>query len=175
MSSPAPSPELGATAPNFDLTSTEGVVLMLRDEVVRTAIVLYFFAQEGERERRDLEALNARTEALRSRKARVLAVSPLPLETLRTLQRERKLRFPLLHDDRSFSASYGVASRAEGEPAPSALAVVDRRQALRFLALPLAAIETALPQAEAALEALPSPTQDYPKGIINRWIDRWVH
>ena len=38
----------GDEAPNFDLTSTEDVVLMLRDEVSRTAALLYFFDVEAE-------------------------------------------------------------------------------------------------------------------------------
>lgn len=168
-------PEIGSIAPNFDLTSTEGVVLMLRDEVVRTALVLYFFAAANERELRDLEDLNARVEPLRRQTARVLAVSPLPLETLGKLQREGKLRFPLLHDDRGFSASYGIAPSGEGQPAAPALAVVDRRQALRYLERSFAGVQAVLAGAEAALKALPSPTQDYPKGVVNRWIDYRVN
>ena len=46
---------IGDTAPNFDLSSTEDALLMLKDEVIRTAVVLYFFADAGsERVRRDL-------------------------------------------------------------------------------------------------------------------------
>lgn len=167
-------PALGLEAPSFDLSSTEGVVLALRDEVIRTAIVLYFFAASGERELRDLAALNARIEALRRRTVRVLALSPLPLETLKTLQRQHEINFPLLHDDRGFSAAYGIGAEAEGSPSAPALAVVDRQRTLRFLASPLDSIEAALPRAEAALKALPSPTSDYPRSVINRWIDAWV-
>ena len=48
----------GVEAPNFDLTSTEDVVLMLRDEVPRMAVVLYFFADPGsDRSRQDLQVL----------------------------------------------------------------------------------------------------------------------
>ncbi|MFL6194640.1 MAG: peroxiredoxin family protein [Thermoanaerobaculia bacterium] len=160
---------IGDIAPNFDLSSTENAVLMLRDEVSRTAVVLYFFASpEDERQVRDLEALNAALEKLGRLKARVLAVSPAPLEALRKVQAGRRLLFPLLHDDRGFSASYGVTS----DPA---LVVVGRRQEVRWISNPVAAVEAALPQVEQVLKALPAPTRSYPKSVINGWIDRWVN
>lgn len=166
---------VGGLAPDFDLTSTEGVVLMLRDEVVRTAVVLYFFAAAGERELGDLDTLNRQLAEVRKRTARILAVSPLPLATLQAFQRERHLLFPLLHDDRGFSAAYGVAPHAEGTPAPPALALVDRRQTLRLFANPVASVAETLAQIDEALEKLPSPTDGYPKSIINKLIDRWVN
>ena len=46
---------IGDQAPDFDLTSTEGSLLMLRDEVPRTAVVLYVFADP------DLRACRAAT------------------------------------------------------------------------------------------------------------------
>lgn len=160
---------IGDEAPNFDLSSTEEALLMLKDEAARTALVVYFFADPGdERALRDLDALNRRRDALAGMTVRILAVSPAPLDGLKKVQRERKLLFPLLHDDRNFSASYGVA-------AAPALVVVDRRQRIRFIANPVVSVDDAMPQVETALKALPSPTQEYPKSVVNRWIDRWVN
>ena len=167
---------IGDEAPNFDLSSTEDALLMLKDEVTRTALVVYFFTNPADdRVLRDLDALNARREALVKLQVRILAVSPTPLDDLRELQRERKLRFPLLHDDRNFSAAYGVIAPDEGRPAAPALVVVDRRQRLRFIANPVASVEDSLAQVESAIKDLPSPTKSYPKAVINRLIDRWVN
>lgn len=167
---------IGDTAPNFDLSSTEGAVLMLKDEIIRTAVVLYFFADlESERVHRDLEALNRGLGALAKLSARVLAVSPVKLDDLKKVQAERKLLFPLLHDDRNFSASYGVIATQEGKPADPVLVVVGRRQDVLWLANPVVAVEEALPQVEKLLKGLPSPTRSYPKSVINRLVDRWVN
>jgi peroxiredoxin len=171
---------IGDEAPNFDLSSTEDALLMLKDEVTRTALVVYFFSRASdqaadERVLHDLDALNARREALVKLQVRILAVSPTPLDDLRKLQRERKLLFPLLHDDRNFSAAYGVTAPEEGRPAAPALVVVDRRQRLRFIANPVASVGESLAQVESAIKDLPSPTKSYPKAVINRLIDRWVN
>lgn len=167
---------IGDEAPNFDLSSTEEALLMLKDEVVRTAVVVYFFADPAsERSHRDLDALNRRLARLTAVPARVLAVSPAKLDDLKKLQVERKLLFPLLHDDRNFSAAYGVAPPEEGRPADPALVVVSRRQRILWLANPVASVEEALPQVEKVLGDQPSPTKSYPKSVINRWIDRWVN
>lgn len=169
---------IGDEAPNFDLSSTEDALLMLKDEVTRTAMVVYFFGTADERVLRDLDALNARREALVKLQVRILAVSPTPLDDLRKLQRERKLLFPLLHDDRNFSAAYGVTAptpEEPGRPAAPALVVVDRRQRLRFIANPVASVGDSMAQVESAIKDLPSPTKSYPKAVINRLIDRWVN
>lgn len=167
---------IGDEAPNFDLSSTEECLLMLKDEAARTALVVYFFGNPAdERVLRDLDALNGRLDALARLKVRVLAVSPTPLDDLKKLQRERKLLFPLLHDDRNFSAAYGVTAPEEGRPAAPALVVVDRRQRLRFIANPVASVEGSMGQVESACKDLPSPTKSYPKTVINRFIDRWVN
>lgn len=161
---------IGDEAPNFDLSSTENAVLMLRDEVSRTAVVVYFFADPAdERAQRDLDALNRHLDRLARRTARVLAVSPAKLDDLKKLQAERKLLFPLLHDDRGFSASYGV------EPAAPALVVVSRRQRLLWQANPLASAAEALVQVEKILDEQPSPTKSYPKSVINKLVDRIVN
>jgi len=167
---------IGDEAPNFDLSSTEGCVLMLRDEVVRTAVVLYFFADaESDRVHRDLKALSRHRDKLARRQAKVLAVSPLPLARLNELQRELDLHFPLLRDDRGFARAYGVEANEEGrQPAP-ALMVVDRRQRVRWIANPVTGVEDAMPEVEKLLGGLPSPTAGYPKRVVNRLVDRWVN
>ncbi|HKI04992.1 MAG TPA: redoxin domain-containing protein [Thermoanaerobaculia bacterium] len=167
---------IGDVAPNFDLSSTEDALLMLRDEVIRMAVLVYFCADlESERVRRDLDALNRHAAALKKLDTRVLVVSPAKLDDLKKVQVERKLLFPLLHDDRNFSAAYGVAAAEEGKPADPALVLVGRRQQVKWLANPVASAEDALPQVEALLKGLPSPTKSYPKSVINRWVDRWVN
>ena len=118
----------GVEAPNFDLTSTEDVVLMLRDEVPRVAVVLYFFADpESDRCRQDLQALAGAQAALAAKRAVILGVSRTKLDALKQAQHDLDLRFPLLFDDRNFSAAYGIEVPEEGEP-ESALFVVDRDQ-----------------------------------------------
>jgi peroxiredoxin len=167
---------IGDEAPNFDLTSTEDVLLMLRDEVSQNALVLYFFADPAsDRSRRDLDALNQGLKDLARQRTRVLAVSPAKLDDLKAVQAERKLLFPLLHDDRGFSAQYGVAAPEEGKPAAPALVVVNRRQKVLWIANPLASAAAALPEVLKLLRALPSPTASYEKRVINRLVDWWVN
>lgn len=167
---------IGDEAPNFDLSSTEDALLMLKDEVVRTALVVYFFGSPAdERVLRDLDALNGLRDGLVKVQVRILAVSQTPLDDLRKLQRERKLLFPLLHDDRNFSAAYGVTAPEEGRPAAPALVVVDRRQRLRFIANPVASVAESIRQVASAIKDLPSPTKSYPKSVINKLVDRWVN
>jgi peroxiredoxin len=172
---PAPI-SVGDEAPNFDLTSTEGGVLMLRDEVTRTAAVLYLFGDpESDRTRRDLAALAANRERLARLDARPLAVAPLALTKLAELQRRWNLPFPLLADDRGFARLYGVEPPEEGRTAAPALVVVDRRQRVRYLANPVSAVEAAMPELEKILAGFPTPTASYPKAVLNRWIEWWVN
>jgi peroxiredoxin len=167
---------IGDIAPNFDLSSTEEALLMLKDEVIQTAVVLYFFADPAsDRVHRDLDSLNRHLDTLAKLRTRVLAVSAVPLDELKKLQRERKLFFPLLHDDRNFSAAYGVAPAEEGRPPAPALVVVNRRQEVRWLANPVTSVDDAISQVQNILKELPSPTRSYPKSVVNRWIDRWVN
>jgi peroxiredoxin len=166
---------IGDEAPNFDLSSTEGVLLMLRDEVIQTAQVLYFFADPAsDRVQRDLDALNRGLDDLARLRSRVLAVSATPLEELKALQARRTLLFPLLHDDRNFAAAYGVTAEEGKQPAP-ALFVVSRRQRILWLANPVGPVEEAMPQVLKILKTQPSPTTSYPKSVINRLVDRWVN
>jgi peroxiredoxin len=149
---------------------------MLKDEVPRTAVVLYFFADlESESTRRDLSSLARRRDELGAVQARVLAISPAKMPQLRALQAELALPFPLLRDDRDFSQAYGVGSNEEGTlPAP-ALVVVNRQQRILWLANPVTSVEEVIPQVLVALKDLPGPTSNYPRKIINRLVDRWLN
>lgn len=165
---------VGSTAPNFDLSSTEGCVLMLSDEAIRTAVVLYFFADaENEAVRADLQALSGARDDLVRRRAKALAISPLKVDALRALQAELDLRFPLLCDDRNLAADYGFAAAEDETPQPM-LVVVDRTETVIHTASG-AGIASELPQVLKTLGALPSPTAGYPKKVVNRLVDRWVN
>ena len=85
------------------------------------------------------------------------------------------MRFPLLRDDRDFAARYGVVANGEGQPPAPALVVVSRRQRILWLANPVASVVDALPQLLQVLRGQPTPTANYPKSVISRWIDRWVN
>lgn len=166
---------VGDEAPNFDLTSTEDVLLMLRDEVVRTAIVLYVCDDaSSERSRADLLALSRAAARLVDLRARILVVSATKVDDLKEIQHDLHLPYPLLHDDRGFAARYGVSAEGEEEAEP-ALAVIDRDQVVRWFEQPVAGVEQSLPAATAAVEALPSPTSKLPGSVVNRLIDRWVN
>ena len=167
---------IGNEAPNFDLTSTEGSLLMLRDEVPRTAVVLYFFADPAsERARRDLQALGRQKEALKKLHAKALAISRSDLASLQKVQAELKLPFPLLHDDRDFSSKYGVAAPQEGQEASPALYVVNRQQNVLWISNPVTGVEEAMPEVLKSLKDQGSPTGNYPRAVINKLVDRWVN
>jgi len=166
---------VGIEAPNFDLSSTEEVVLMLCDEVPRMAVMLYFFADPGsERVRQDLTALAAAQHSLAEKRAVILGVSRTKLIPLKQAQREMNLRFPLLYDDRDFSASYGIEAPEEGEPEP-ALFVIDRDQKVAWMANPLQSIGKALEEVSGVLQNQPSQTYHYPAKVVNRVVNWWVN
>lgn len=167
---------VGDEAPNFDLTSTEDVLLMLRDECVRTSLVLYFFHDtEGEQVRDDLLSLARRWDELTQVNARVLGVSRAALPALKGLQKELHLPFPLLTDDRGFTALYGLAEPTDETPARPVLAAVDRYEVLLSLATLDGSAEAALPEIMKSLKALPSQTASLPRKVVNWWVDRWVN
>ncbi len=167
---------IGDAAPNFDLTSTEDVLLMLRDECVRTAAVLYFFHDtEGERVRDDLLALARRRDALAAVDTRVLGVSRAGLPELKELQKELHLPFPLLTDDRGFTAVYGLEEASEDSVPAPVLAAVDREQILLLLQPAVESVDAVMPAVMAAVRALPSPTASLPRKVVNRIVDRWVN
>ena len=167
---------LGDEAPNFDLASTEDVLLMLRDECVRTSMVLYFFDQaDGDQVRDDLLALARLWPELSALSARALGISRAALPKLKELQQELHLPFPLLHDDRGFAAAYGLAEATEETAVVPVLAAVDREQALLFLAPVKTTMGEVLPEIVAALEELPSPAAGLPRKVVNRVVDWWVN
>jgi peroxiredoxin len=166
---------LGEEAPNFDLSSTEGSVLMLRDEVPRNLVVLYFFADPAApAARNDLAALAATRDELARQRVNILGVSPAKMPELKALQLELGLPFPLLHDDRNFSHAYGIEAPAEGSPSP-ALILVGRDQTVRWIANPVSGVAEALAGLRAAIDPKASPTSNYPSKVINRLVDRWVN
>ncbi len=167
---------VGDEAPNFDLTSTEDVLLMLTDECVRTSLVLYFFQNtDGEKVRDDLLSLARHWDELTSVNARVLGISRAKLPQLKDLQRELHLPFPLLTDDRGFTATYGMAEATdEAAPLP-VLAAVDRYQVLLSLDAIDGSVEEAIPEVMKSLKSLPSPTASLPRKVVNWWVDRWVN
>lgn len=170
----------GDRAPDFDLTSTEDAVLMLRDEIPRNAVLLYFFADPAaERARRDLAAIAARRDDLSRLGLKVLGVSPAKMDALKAAQRELELPFPLLTDDRGFSRSYGVAAGesddGNGDGPEPALVLVDRTQEVLWIANPAPSFEQVAGDVLGRLKKLPSSTANYPRSVINRLVDRWVN
>lgn len=166
---------VGEEAPNFDLASTEDVVLMLRDEVPRMAVLLYFFNGDSDRERSDLKKLAAGQRKLKEAGAAILGISPAKIDALKALQRDLHVQFPLLRDDRDFSTQYGVEAASDDESAPPALYLVDRDQKILWMACPLTAIESSLSEIDGVLKALPSSTANYPKSVVNRVVNWWVN
>ena len=164
---------VGSEAPNFDLTSTEDVVLMLCDEVTRVAVVLYFFADpDADRARSDLRVLADRQPALKAQAATILGICPAKQPALKQLQRDLELPFPLLTDDRKFSLAYGVGT--DPEEAEPALMLVDHRQRIAWQANPVASVEAVLPDLQQVLAKLGDTTSNYPRSVINRLVERFV-
>ena len=169
-----PTLQVGDEAPNFDLSSTEDVLLMLRDEVPRTPIVLHFFGDPTEADvREQLSALASADGRLRPLGARIMGVSPAKMDALKAVQHELGLPFPLLRDDRGFASYYGVKA-AEGQSS-NAIFVVDRFQKIRWLRNPAGALAGAIAEIEGVLKSLPSPTANLPKSVVNRLVDRFVN
>lgn len=162
----------GDRAPNFDLSSTEGVLLMLCDEVPRSPLLLAFVAA-AEAGRETLRELAARHADFTRRGLKVLVVSSDPLAELQALQQELELPFPLLHDDRGFSKLYGF-DPAEDGAAQTLLVLVDQGQRVLLVADGQASLETALANVLSEVDRLPSSSVNYPRTVINRLVDRWV-
>lgn len=166
----------GAEAPNFDLSSTEDAVLMLRDEVPRNLVLLYFFADvESDAARTDLTALARAHRDLTAKKVKILGVAAAKMPVLKQLQSDLDLPFPLLRDDREFSRAYGVAAPDEEGVGSPALVLVGRDQRVLWVRNPLESVEPLLGELAAAVDARESSTRNYPKSVINRLVDRWVN
>lgn len=167
---------VGDEAPNFDLSSTEDVLLMLCDEVPRNMVALYFFADPAsDQSRADLAALGRARHDLASRRVNILGIAPAKMPELKSLQVDLSLPFPLLHDDRAFSAAYGVEAPDEDSSAAPALVLVGRDQKILWMANPMSSIDTAIADLTKVADADGSPTGNYPKKVINRIVDRWVN
>ena len=172
----APSIQLGGEAPNYDLTSTEDAVLMLRDEVPRTAVVLYVFDDPAsEASKRDLTTLAGRQDRLMERQAVLHGMSRAKMPVLKSTQAELGLTFPLLTDDRDFSSGYGVAKGSEEAASEPALYLVDREQRVAWMACPAGDLEAGLAEVEKILEGMPSQTANMPGSVVNRVVDWWVN
>jgi len=168
--------EAGDLAPDFDLASTEDVVLMLKDEVPRTPVVLYVFSgPQDEQARADLAELERRRRTLTELRSKILAVSPAPLAELKKLQSDLRLRFPLLADDRGFTKGYGLEPDAGGKSAPPALYLIGSDCRVMWRERPVISLAGALGSVEKLLAGQASSAAGYPRKVINRWVDRWVH
>ena len=160
---------VGDEAPNFDLTSTENAVLMLRDEVPRSPVLLFFFADAKGAEEHLVKLAGAAKESA-ARGVKIFGISTLSMAELTTLQRDHGLPFPLLHDDRGFSRGYGCSEGSE-----RALFLVDRAQRIAWLERAPDDVTRAVAAALKAVEKMPTSTANYPRSVINRLVDRWVN
>lgn len=167
--------KIGDQAPNFDLTSTEDVLLMLRDEVPRTWVVLYLFGDPTEdRVAQELAALQRRRDELLAAKTVILGLSKAKIPALKEAQKRLHLLFPLLHDDRDFLQAYGVETPDEGEPS-RAMFLIGRDQSIRWLANPIDAVDVGVDQILDIVRREPSPTSNLPNSVVNRVVDWWVN
>ena len=168
--------QLGGEALNYDLTSTEDAVLMLRDEVPRTAVVLYVFDDPAsESTRRDLATLAGRQDRLSGRQAVLHGMSRAKMPVLQSTQAELGLTFPLLTDDRDFSSWYGVVKGTEEAASEPALYLVDREQRIAWMACPVGDLEAGLAEVEDILKRMPSQSANLPGSVVNRVVDWWVN
>jgi peroxiredoxin len=166
--------QIGDEAPNFDLASTEDVVLMLRDEVPRTPVLLFFFNEvEVGTTRSDLETLRGTSDKLAELGVKIMGISAVKLEELKAVQRELGIAFPLLHDDRNLSAAYGVEAGKESGAGTGVLVLVGRNQQVLWTGR--TPVEERVIQSEAANAKKVSSTVNYPRKVINRLVDRWVN
>ena len=167
--------KIGDDAPNFDLTSTEDALLMLRDEVPRMFVVLYFFDDPApERLRGELAQLErARTELL-SKRIVILGISKTKMPILKQTQKDLHLLFPLLNDDRNFATSYGITPAEDAEPEP-AMFLVDRDQKILWEANPASSVEACIQEVLAIVRRQPSQTSNLPSTVVNRVVDWWVN
>ena len=159
---------VGDPAPNFDLTSTENVVLMLRDEVPRGQVLLYFFDGVPGATEQLAELARAAAE-LAGKGIRILGVSQASLEDLAAVQQQDKLPFPLLHDDRELSRLYGAGS-GEGPVA----VLVDHDQRVAMVERQSRDLSGSVSSFLAERGKRRDSTANYPKSVINRLVDRWV-
>ena len=159
---------VGDPAPNFDLTSTANAVLMLRDEVPRVQVLLYFFDGVSEAIG-PLEELARNTAELAARGVKILGVSESSLEELAAVQQRARLPFPLLHDDRELSKLYGAGS-GEGPVA----AFVDHHQCIARIERQPADLGELISSFLAERGKRSDSTVNYPTSVITRLVNRWA-
>ena len=160
---------VGDLAPNFDLASTEGVVLMLHDELPRTPVLLYFF-DEIEDARKDLEEMARKAGELTDRGIKILGVSAAKLDELATAQKELSLPFPLLHDDRGLAKDF-----VSGSGDSAVMVLVDRDRKVTWIGRDLADSDSVLSSLDGKPGREGRSTASYPGSVINRLVDRWVN
>ena len=166
---------IGDEAPDFDLSSTEGVLLMLRDEVPRTSVLLYVFEDPAsERVRADLKTLAEARSTLAEIHVKILGLAPAKMTQLMELQVDLGLLFPLLRDDRSFCAEYGVKAEEGQDPEP-ALVLVNCEQRVAWLENPVSSVAASMPEVLSTFKRRSSTTSNYPKSVINRLVEFWVN
>ena len=162
-------------APDFDLSSTEGALLMLRDEIPRTSVLLYLFVDpDSAQVRKDLASLGEQRRSLAASGVKILGMSATKMPALKALQVELQLPFPLLRDDRDFMAAYGLEAPEEGEAATSGLFLVNKDQRVEWLANPVGSVDEVLGEIRSLVKRQPSATIHYPKSVINRLVERFA-
>ena len=167
--------KIGGEAPNFDLTSTEDVLIMLRDEVPRMFVVLYLFGDPTQESvQSDLSSLEARRKDLLEEHTVILGLSKADIPALKEVQKQLHLLFPLLNDDRDFLEAYGVETPEEGEPKP-ALYLVGRDQRIMWASNPVVSVSAGLEEVVAIVKGQPSSTENLPSTVVNRVVDWWVN
>lgn len=172
----AASISIGDEAPNFDLSSTEDVLLMLRDEVARMGALLYFFSDPAsDSVRSDLEALARSRDDLARKWVVIMGISSAKLPVLKDLQKELQLPFPLLSDDREFAAAYGIEESSEEVTGRPGVFLVGRQQQLVWMSNPCESVERSLPEAIKAAGTLVATTSNTPGKVINRVVNWWVN
>lgn len=159
---------VGDPAPNFDLTSTENAVLMLRDEVPRVQVLLYFFDGVSEAIGQ-LEELARNAAELVARGIKILGVSQASLEELANVQQQTRLPFPLLHDDRELSKLYGA-----GNGKGPVVVLVDHAQRVAMIERQVADVGGLISSFLAGRGKRSDSTANYPTSVINRLVSRWV-
>ncbi len=183
---------VGSDAPDFDLTSTEDVLLMLRDEVPRTALVLYVFLDIDDATHAELKALAAEVPRWSEEGVKVLAMAPIKVAQLKQLQAELELPFPLLEDDRDFCARYGVeapestSSEADesseaAQPEPPCdhvsrrLVLVDRHGKVAWRSEGWNGLGEALAGLNKSKAIKQPPLTNYPGQVINKLVNWWIN
>jgi peroxiredoxin len=142
---------------------------MLRDEVPRTQVLLYFF-DEVAGARAGLETLAQRAFEMAVKGIKVMAISEAPLEELTQVQQRLSLPFPLLHDDRGFSTMYGA-----GTGNPAALVLVGRDRRVVWVGRGQVDFAASVVSLITDHSRVRDATSNYPRRVINRLVDRWVN